>query len=193
MLVAASAATVLAIACVVGYVVDEKNDVSEPPSGNVDTSSSPLPTPPPHRKVTLFDQIELPYSNDWRGAMSDPGKVENIVDGTHCDLPAARCPHIMIYKMDGVKADPIKGDLCTTTVDQPASGDVKRKGTRPIGNKQADYYEQELCPMGNTGAPAVVRYTWDIPGKLRVVATNTMAPLALDDLNASLANVVWLK
>jgi len=188
-----AAACLFAVVGVSSQFVDSI-EPSEPPSGSVkpaDESPSPLPSLPPHKVTTLFDTLSLPYLDEWFGAMSDPGKVENIVDGTHCAMSAAECPHIMVYNMTKGKAAPIEFDQCSATL-EPASGRLRKLSDVTIDGLTANRYEQELCPAGKTGAPSVMRHTWDIPGKLRVVATNTTAPLAIDDLKAVIANIKWL-
>ncbi len=191
LIVAMSAAAVLAVVGAATYLVDIA-DIPRPSESVQPAESSPaLPTPPPHRKVMLFNLVELPYLNEWRGAMNDPGRVENIVDGTHCALSSAMCPHIMIHNMKDEKAVPIKADQCPATL-EPASGELRQLSDATVDGVAVNRYEQELCPMGDTGAPSVIRHTWDVPGKLRIVATDTTAPLALDDLKAAIANIKWL-
>jgi hypothetical protein len=160
---------------------------------SVKAAANPLPALPPHQTVTLFGKLEMPFLNEWFSSMSEPDKTENIVDGTHCAMSAAECPHIYVFNLDDDSSNLVKEDVCWTGESaHPANGKLKGPKAVTIGGKSAAYYEQTLCKAeGST--PDIVQYTWVVPGQLRISAMSyTVAPLALDDLKAVLANIRWL-
>jgi hypothetical protein len=149
------------------------------------TTPSPKPSATGTAR-TLFG-MTLRLDPNWRVSGTESN---GMTITTNCS--GDPCPQLAVSSVDwlGDQSVGTMGDLPECSGGESALNTLTRKGERAIGNKQASYFEAELCAPGT---PSETMRVWEIHsgGKHLMLTSTESSGFRVPNLDSLLARATW--